>query len=136
MNAHQQITQLLSEKPMSKYDVMEVTGYAQRTAQKALKDLHNEGLIHIVDWSRAFHHPIPIYANGAGEDQPRPRPLTKTEVMRRLRKENPDYVERERMRKSMARKEMKRKRQALWLSIKEKKGPFAPFYDIARGSHA
>ena len=81
---------LKTRRKFSKYALAEATPCHQRTAQRVLTRLHQQGEIHIVAWVSIYHAPIPQYVIGPGKDAPRPRPQTKAETARMYRGPAPE----------------------------------------------
>ena len=59
----------------------------KKTVSRILKEMHIEGLVHIVDWihrsPQGLH--IPVYAYGPGKSVPRPKAKTSIEKTRAYR---------------------------------------------------
>lgn len=84
----------------NKYFLSEVAHCDQRTAQRALKRLHEMRLVVISDWCKIYKKWIPIYrAAGRGRrDKPRPEAVTREEINAK-RLADPEYMMRELKRK-------------------------------------
>lgn len=74
-------------QPMTSYDLAPEVHLVQRSVHNVLRQLHAEGLVHIVGWvHRAPPGPLtPIWAYGPGTDAPCPRPLTSAQKQARRR---------------------------------------------------
>jgi len=73
--------------PMTNHQLASFVHLHQRTVGRILRDMHKEGLVHVVDWVH-LSPPGPftaVYAYGPGKSAPHPRPLTSVETSRRLR---------------------------------------------------
>jgi len=84
----------------NKYFLAEIAYCDQRTAQRALKRLHELKLVVISDWCKIYKKWIPIYrASGKGRrDKPRPESVTQAEINAK-RLADPEYMIREMKRK-------------------------------------
>lgn len=83
--------ELLAQGPLDKHQLVERAFCDLRTAARALKALHEDGLIHIICWERGHGAPIPTYRWGSGEDARRPKAATCAEKARK-RRSNPDVA--------------------------------------------
>ena len=81
---------------MTKYEAAEWVHVHQRTAQRRLQQIYDEGLIYIAEWKRPIESPnqwIPRYAWGNKEDAVKPDPIPHNEVQRKSRT-NPENRDR------------------------------------------
>lgn len=67
-------------------------GWHLSSANRAINDLHNEGKVHVVGWTRnGSRGPMTkIVAFGPGVDRPQPAPLSNAFVCQRWRARNPE----------------------------------------------
>lgn len=86
------ILELIQTHSGSKYFFAERVFCDQRTAQRVLKKLHEDGEIYVKGWDVCYKHYIPVYANAPGIDAKYPRILGNKMHMRRWRERNPDKV--------------------------------------------
>ena len=69
MTLREKIIQLLEQgTPMLSMDIAKRLGVKKPSASKATKDLHNQGLLHIVEWDGGNK----FYAAGSGKDAIKP----------------------------------------------------------------
>lgn len=84
--------EILKKGPMDKWELAHDAFCDQRTAQRILKKMHEEGLVHIFGWATIYKHYIPIYSLGTGVDVKSPRIKGNTMHMRVWRRNNPEKV--------------------------------------------
>lgn len=83
------------------------SGASGSSVTKWIAVFKREQLIHIGGWRRSQSAMQPVYVLGYGEDKPRPRPYTDSELQARFRKKNPERRA-EVKRKSAARCKMRK----------------------------
>lgn len=66
-----QVERLLT-KPMSSYEVADVTGFAKPSVRTYLRELHDIGRVHIGGWRVGGKVMTKLYLAGEGEDAPKP----------------------------------------------------------------
>ena len=81
---------LAHQSPVTKYDIPYVH---QRTAQRALQQLHEHGLVHIAAWVPIYRQRVPAYRAGTGKDALKPKPVSNKMRMRRRRKDPEFYMD-------------------------------------------
>jgi hypothetical protein len=73
--------------PKTANDVAQTVFLDKKTISRILKDMHIEGLVHIVDWihkkPQGLH--VPLYAYGPGKSVPRPKAISSAEKTRAYR---------------------------------------------------
>lgn len=75
------------ERPKTYEEVAQNVCLHKKTVYRILKDMHVDGLVHIVDWvHRSPQGPhIPVYAHGPGKSVRRPKAKSSAENQRALR---------------------------------------------------
>lgn len=79
------IYQIQYHGPYTAEDLAHDLGVNRRTAVRHLRELWSLDLIHICNWDRAYHWPIPVFAWGNRHDKPRPMAKPPDERGRRYR---------------------------------------------------
>lgn len=67
----QKIERLLT-KPMSCYEVVQITGYPSPSVHTYMEELHAEERTHIAEWRVGVRSMTKLYLAGPGEDAPKP----------------------------------------------------------------
>ena len=89
------VLQWLELRPMDITELAVKIGISERAARFRVNDLHAAGKIHITRWERFSQHGVAtrIWALGAGQDAPRPKPIPQkireTDRMKRMRRNDP-----------------------------------------------
>lgn len=95
--SYARLTMLLKRgNRMTKYEASQWVHVHQRTAQRRLQQIYDEGLIYIAEWKRPIESPnqwIPRYAWGSKEDAVKPPNVPHNEVQRKSRT-NPENRDR------------------------------------------
>jgi len=75
---------LADGKPRCDRELMEIVFSNRRVVQRRLRELHDQGLVHIAGWSPAgdSYRWRPQYQMGAGTDAPCPLPTGRTSTQR------------------------------------------------------
>lgn len=74
---------IIGSTPMTMRQIEKVSGRDHETVRRIIGKVRH--MVHIAAWTRVHHTRTPLYLWGAGEDAPRPRPLTCAEKSRRYR---------------------------------------------------
>ncbi len=75
----------LQGRPMNYKDVAAEVHCHIRTASRVLREMHEDGLLHIHSWQRSQGAHLPVYAFGPGEDAPKLPSLTDKERKARVK---------------------------------------------------
>lgn len=75
----------IMKRPAHRFDIAERINLHHATVHKHIE--RNRNKVHVIDWDRRTNDgsAIPVYALGPGKDVPKPEPITKAEVSRRIR---------------------------------------------------
>lgn len=87
--AMQDIADALAIAPMSRMELNTALDYNPSRVAHYVRRMHREGLIHIVKWlKRPCGHGkfMAVFTIGPGKDAPRPKPKTRAQVSRDVRK--------------------------------------------------
>ncbi|MEX3555201.1 MAG: hypothetical protein VB131_00735 [Burkholderia gladioli] len=81
------ILRLLADGPAPRFVLVRVLGLSEASAYRSLADLHRESRVHVVAWVRRARSTawVPVYAQGAGSDAPKPERLSAAQRARRHR---------------------------------------------------
>lgn len=76
----ERIVELLAERPRHTHELAVALPLSKRNVTVYLNHLHGQGRVHITRWVRDIDerdrmYPRPVYALGAGNDAPKPKPL-------------------------------------------------------------
>lgn len=102
------VLQLLELRPMDITELAVKIGISERAARFRVNDLHAAKRVHITRWEHFSQQGVPsrVWALGAREDAPRPNPIPpatrQRDLIKRMRKEDPDAYERLLARKRLA----------------------------------
>jgi hypothetical protein len=114
---------IIGSTPMTMRQIEKVSGRDHETVRRIIGKVRH--MVHIAAWTRVHHTPTPLYLWGAGEDAPRPRPLTYSEKSKKYRStENGWKVSREatmRWKQTPAAVEYKERRNAKIKAARERK---------------
>ena len=82
-----QIYRLLGEVkdhgPTTAFDLAEETGVHEKTVRRHLREAWMLDILHICEWDRNHHMPVPVFGWGKGRDKPQPARLTNYEKKKR-----------------------------------------------------
>jgi hypothetical protein len=92
---------LLDGERLTKYTAAHRANAYHRTTQRILGDMHQRGLVRIVDWERSKGAPLPVYAT-FGKQPPRPARMTPCEA-RAAQRRDPERRQLEASRKRLYR---------------------------------
>jgi hypothetical protein len=76
---------VLQDRPMNCKDMAAEVHCHVRTASRVLREMHEDGLLHVQSWQRSQGAHLPVYAFGPGEDAPKLPSLTDKERKARVK---------------------------------------------------
>lgn len=76
---------VLQDRPMNCKDIAAEVHCHVRTASRVLREMHEDGLLHVQSWQRSQGAHLPVYAFGPGEDAPKLPSLTDKERKARVK---------------------------------------------------